>query len=274
MSSYEEQRQKQIAKNKALFTELRLQQGADALHGPHKTKAKSASKPPAAKRRKIEGTAALPQRISARIAGAEVKPVYIDEEPRFIERVARPKISKQSKLPRSLPTPPADNPKRSADDIERLRVQWSDWKPTAAAPTRDEDGTFHFNDSPDFTPNKSPEEMLREGCFGGTYWRPLYSKALGITIQDDWRELPEEWAAGLDVERYLTSSTYEPEVNKYGVSSGQSIEEWEANGWIEHEFDVRGWFQWYCRFFLGRRCRDDDRQIGRWKKVSHPRSEV
>ena len=106
---------------------------------------------------------------------------------------------------------------------------------------------------------------MREGCFGGTYWRPLYSKSLGITIKDDWKELPPEWTSGLATTKFLTSTTYDPAVNKYGVASGQSIEEWEANGWINHEFDVRGWFQWYCRFFLGRRCDDDDRQIGRWR---------
>ena len=67
-------------------------------------------------------------------------------------------------------------------------------------------------------------------------------------------------------ERMLTSSTYDPSVNKYGVACGQSIEEWEAAGWINHEYDVRGWFQWYCRFYMGRRCDDDERRISRWKK--------
>jgi hypothetical protein len=55
-------------------------------------------------------------------------------------------------------------------------------------------------------------------------------------------------------------------VNKYKVACGQSIEEWEASGWIRHEYDVRGWFQWYSRFFQGRRCDDDERQVSRWKK--------
>lgn len=68
------------------------------------------------------------------------------------------------------------------------------------------------------------------------------------------------------MEKYLTSSTYDPEVNKFGVACGQSIEAWEASGWIKHEFDVRGWMQWYVRFFRGRRCEDDERQVSRWKK--------
>jgi hypothetical protein len=261
MSSYEERRQKQIAKNRALFDELKLQHAGDALQGP---RAKPHAVNPPAKRRKIESARAHPQRSSARIAGAEVKPVYIDEKITFSERVTRP--SKKQTAPRSLPTPPADNPKRSQQELERLREQWSAWKPAAGPPTRDENGAYHFDSDVDFTPNKSPSEMMREGCFGGTYWRPLYSKALGVSIQDDWKELPEEWISGLKIEKFLTSMEYDPEVNKFGVSSGQTIEEWEAAGWINHEYDVRGWFQWYCRYFLGRRCDDDERQISRWKK--------
>ena len=40
---------------------------------------------------------------------------------------------------------------------------------------------------------------------------------------------------------------------------------------IRRELDPRGWFQWYCRFFSGRRTNDDDRQIGRWKGVAGER---
>ena len=48
--------------------------------------------------------------------------------------------------------------------------------------------------------------------------------------------------------------------------AGQSIEEWEAAGWINYNFDPRGWFQWYTRFYQGRRCDDDERQVGRWRR--------
>ncbi|KAH9825720.1 vegetatible incompatibility protein HET-E-1 [Teratosphaeria destructans] len=149
--------------------------------------------------------------------------------------------------------PPALIP---VEDIEALRKRWTDWTPTAPPPTRDEDGTLHFPDFPDFQPNKSPEEMLREGCFA-----PRYPHA------DDWvADLPAAWTAGLDVARALTSATYDPAVNKFAVACGQSIEAWEAAGWIAHAYDVRGWFQWYVRFFRGRRCADDGRQVGRWKR--------
>ncbi|WKT54178.1 hypothetical protein QSH57_004762 [Fusarium oxysporum f. sp. vasinfectum] len=111
-----------------------------------------------------------------------------------------------------------------------------------------------------------PNQIIREGSFGGSYWRPLFSKRFVITIQDDWRKLPSSLMAGLNVDEYLTSDTYNPEINKYRVACGQSIEEWEAAGWIAHEYNIRGWFQWYCRFWMGRRCFDDERQISRWKK--------
>lgn len=151
-------------------------------------------------------------------------------------------------------------------DVDVLRTGWASWKATAPPPTRDEEAMVMFPDQPLFVPNKSPEEMIREGCFGGSYFRPLYSRKLGITITDDWRELPDEWISGLDVDTWLCSPTYNPDINKYKVSCGQSIEEWEAAGWINHAYDVRGWFQWYCRFFMGRRCEDDERQISRWRK--------
>ncbi|KIW08116.1 uncharacterized protein PV09_01051 [Verruconis gallopava] len=260
MGSYEEARQKQIAKNKALFEELKLQHAGEVLQGS-RTHAKTDHS--RAKRRKLETKSKLPQRSSARLAGAEAKPVYVEDE--LISSEGRPMLRQKSK-PTVTTAPHVEGPRRSGDEIKRLREQWSMWKPTAELPERDDDGTFHFEDHPDFLPNKSPAEMMREGCFGGTYWRPLYSKALGITVEDDWKELPADWIEGLDVKKYLTSAVYDAEVNKFGVAAGQSIEAWEAAGWIDHEHDVRGWFQWYCRFFQGRRCEDDERQISRWKK--------
>jgi hypothetical protein len=75
----------------------------------------------------------------------------------------------------------------------------------------------------------------------------------------DWEELPDSWKEGKDGARCLTSSEDDLEANKYGGSYGQSIEEWEGNGWINHTYDVRGWFQWHCRFFPGRKGDDDER---------------
>ncbi|KAI2612453.1 uncharacterized protein GGS25DRAFT_119724 [Hypoxylon fragiforme] len=253
MSEYEARRLENIKRNEALVKDIGLQ---------NDIKEEKGSKPSAVKRRKPE--ASKPTRTSARIANALVNPVYIDntqDEPNPSKRLKRLPRKSQASAPGS--SRPQSSPNQ---DAKALIANWSLWTPVAGPPARDLQGDYHFDSHPSFTPNKSPEDIIRQGSFGGTYWRPLYSQHLRTTISEDWTELPSSWTAGLDVQRYLTSKAYDPEVNKYGVACGQSIEEWEAAGWIAHEYDVRGWFQWYCRFWLGRRCADDDRQISRWRK--------
>jgi hypothetical protein len=246
MNSFELQRLENIKHNQQLLKDLNLKGLLPA---------RDSEKKPATKRRKL-GSA--PSRTSARIASSTKRSYNEDvaEENPQPKRVQpkKPSIQKldYATIPRS--------------DIEFIRLGWTDWKPTAPPPRRDADGTFHFESHPSFTPNKSPEEVIREGCFGGSYYRPLRSQKLGITIEDDYKELPRSWINGLDVSRNLASTTYNPDVNKFKVACGQSIEEWEAAGWINHDYDVRGWFQWYTRFFQGRRSEDDDRQVSRWRK--------
>jgi len=213
----------------------------------------------------------VPVRSSARIATAGIRPSLTEDSSEKDHHVSRyrkipPKTRHSNK--NSVNRNPENDIRTLAPsaDAEEVRAQWVKWEAAAKSPTRDEDGIFHFEDFCAFTPNKSPEEMMREGCFGGSYWRPLKSRKLGILIVDDYKELPKEWYAGLNIGKYMTSSEYDPEVNKYKVTCGQSIEEWEQNGWIAYEYDIRGWFQWYCRFFQGRRCGDDDRQVSRWRK--------
>ena len=55
-------------------------------------------------------------------------------------------------------------------------------------------------------------------------------------------------------------------LNKYGVKCGTSLRLWENKGWIS-EIDPYGWFQWYVRYWLGRRSKDDERQFNSWKKI-------
>lgn len=260
-----------IKRNKALLEHL----GAAAQGQIVRDSASASSRAvrrPAGKKQRIEKPRAAPSRTSARIAATPAKPKYNDDDEEFIQGLGvRP--AKQGKRRATEPavkreTLEAEEAQADPDmNVDDLQVSWSSWTPSASPPTRDEAGFFHFDSHPDFMPNKSPTEVVREGAFGGSYFRPLYSKKLGITISND---CPASLAEDLDASFYLTSPTYNPEANKFKVACGQSIEQWEANGWINHQFDVRGWFQWYCRFFDGRRCADDDRQVSRWKKCVGP----
>lgn len=259
MNDYETRRLEKIKQNQKLLAELDIKPVIPKTRAPD-------DRPPPKKRKVLQASA--PSRTSARIAATPVRPSYNEDE-----------ASKPVTLPRSVPKKGRKGQSASAfnaeedteglvpaKDIEEIKIGWTSWEASAPVPTRSDDNVFHFEDYPDFLPNKSPEEMLREGCFGGGYYRPLKSRKLGIVVENDWEELPGDWVDGLRVEKFLTNSNYDPDVNKFKVSCGQSIEEWEAAGWISHEHDVRGWFQWYTRFYLGRRCEDDDRQVSRWKK--------
>lgn len=120
----------------------------------------------------------------------------------------------------------------------------------------------------DFNPNRTPEEVLRAGSFGGTYFRPITSAVTNIRYRasDVLRDsVKAEWIQGLNASSVLSSSTYTAMVNKYKVKCGGSLGMWESSGWIS-DSDPYGWFQWYCRFYQGRRCADDKRQISRWLK--------
>ena len=128
-----------------------------------------------------------------------------------------------------------------------------------------------FDDFPEFKPNLSPKQVLQLGSFGGTYFRPIESGVTGKSYGAEvWKELPGDWLEGLDVERQVASPEYDKEVNRYRVRSGASLEEWEDKGWIVSQ-DPYGWFQWYCRFYQGRRTEDDARQVDRWAKCAGER---
>ena len=109
----------------------------------------------------------------------------------------------------------------------------------------------------EFLPNLTPKEVIQSGSFGGIYFDDCNKK---IAINSN--EFPLDWFKGLEKNQYQ-SNKYNKKVNHFKIKSGLSQEEWEEKGWI-HPQDPRGWFQWYCRYFLGRRTDDDKRQIGRW----------
>ena len=112
------------------------------------------------------------------------------------------------------------------------------------APSGDD---FH----PEFTPDLSPRTMLALGVFGGKYMTDCQS------------EFPKDW---FDTAR-LSPAGRDPALNFFGVDASQPLSVWQEKGWI-HPDDPRGWFQWYCRYFSGRRLPgEDERQIGRWKAM-------
>jgi len=141
---------------------------------------------------------------------------------------------------------------------------------TERIPKRNSDGVLIFPDEKEFRPNMTPKEVLQAGSFGGTYFRPIKSSVTGLKYNKMWNELPQNWLEGLNIKRMVSSTNYDDKVNTYKAKCGGSLEMWETSGWID-KIDPYGWFMWYCRFYLGRRCKDDDRQIGRWKNCTGPK---
>jgi hypothetical protein len=103
----------------------------------------------------------------------------------------------------------------------------------------------------EFRPQLSPKEMLKLGVFGGKY------------MSDCTEEFPVDWFE----KARLCSEIHDPKLNYFGVNASQTLAEWRRKGWI-YKDDPRGWFQWYCRYYMGRRCPDDERQIKRWKSMT------
>ena len=76
----------------------------------------------------------------------------------------------------------------------------------------------------DFGVNKTPVEVIREGAFGGTYFRDIYS---GITGKWQKKTLKEfDQLKDID-QKYYCSDYYDVSVNEYGVKCGTSLRFWE-----------------------------------------------
>jgi hypothetical protein len=111
--------------------------------------------------------------------------------------------------------------------------------------------------APEFQPQLTPKQMLELGVFGGKY------------LCDCTGEFPADWFAAAK----LSPAGKNPKLNYFGVDASQPLSEWRRKGWI-HPDDPRGWFQWYCRYFVGRRMEDDARQIARWKQIARHVAQV
>jgi len=110
----------------------------------------------------------------------------------------------------------------------------------------------------EFKPELTPKQMLELGVFGGKY------------MTDCKKEFPSSWFK----KAKLSSKKHDPKLNFFKVNASQPLKIWRKNGWINKN-DPRGWFQWYCRYYYGRRLPEEDkRQIKRWKQIKRHISQV
>ena len=115
----------------------------------------------------------------------------------------------------------------------------------------------------DFGTNKTPVEIIKEGAFGGAYFRDIYSGVNGRWYKNSWKEF--DVLENIDL-KYYCSNYYDVSLNKYGVKYGTPLRFWGNKGCI-NPIDPYGWFQWYFRYCLGRRSKDDEKQIKRWNGI-------
>jgi len=111
-----------------------------------------------------------------------------------------------------------------------------------------------------FEPDLTPKQMLALGVFGGRYMR------------DCQKEFPKDWFVHA---KFLPPDMAKPDkkLNYFGEHASQSLAVWRQKGWIRTQ-DPRGWFQWYCRYYMGRRSEDDERQIKRWRAITRHTSQI
>ncbi len=114
------------------------------------------------------------------------------------------------------------------------------------------------NFDPRFKPELTPKQMLALGVFGGKY------------MTDCKDEFPSDWYK----KAKLCSEMHDAKLNLFGVNASQPLSVWRKKGWIFAD-DPRGWFQWYCRYFMGRRIAgEDEKQIKRWLAIKRHIAQV
>jgi hypothetical protein len=117
----------------------------------------------------------------------------------------------------------------------------------------------------DFAPYYTPQQMLTMGVFEGKY------------MNDCKEEFPREWYIAAEKRGKLCTRA-DPGINYFGIKSRLSLQEWRKRGWIpitQGDKDLRGWFQWYCRYWIGRRMPHVDKiQIKRWKAFTRHYAQV
>jgi hypothetical protein len=105
---------------------------------------------------------------------------------------------------------------------------------------------------PNFNPAFTPKQMLEMGVFEGKYMRDCH------------HEFPSSWFTHA---KEAKGDHRDPSLNYFGLVARKSLKEWGENGWI-YGNDPRGWMQWWCRLYYGRREPEIDKiQINRWLSI-------
>ncbi|KAK0552343.1 hypothetical protein OC846_002944 [Tilletia horrida] len=238
---------------------------------PSEAKGKGKATGNSLKRQRTEQPRPSGSRVSARLQGAQPSHSYTElsdsEDSSRDDDLARNRFSKLAKVQGPRMDENEDIEGRGAyEEYERKP------RPRLYGSGVGGKGRIIFEDRwKIFTPNLTPEEMMRGGMFGGTAFRRHRSAVTGrwLEPEEELAALPKEWLDNIDVENTLTREDYDPSVNRFGVKASQSLAEWEKAGWVR-PCDPRGWWGWYISFYLGRRCSDDARQINRWLKAVGP----
>jgi hypothetical protein len=212
-----------------------------------------------------------PQKSKTDSKGSAPKKGKESESP--IKKAAPKKAAKSTpKTKAASKGSPLNKGKESSKAPANRVVPVSDKSDVPLGVKRDSRDRLVFEGFPNFRPTLTPKQVIQAGSFGGIYFNPTggrksvkYPKGCDI----DPNEFPADWFEGLRDEQYK-GTRYNIQLNRYKVKSGQNQQQWEEQGWIRDQ-DKRGWFQWYCRFCLGRRTDDDKRQISRWTGVAGPK---
>lgn len=120
-----------------------------------------------------------------------------------------------------------------------------------------------FENFPNYKPDYTPKEMFELGIFSGRYFRPIYSRVNQKNYSNVYKEF--SFLKDVDINK-INNPNWDVNINKYKTNASLSLQYWEDHGWI-HPQDPYGHVQWYCRFYNGRRTKDDLRQISRANNV-------
>ncbi|WVQ63205.1 uncharacterized protein L199_001356 [Kwoniella botswanensis] len=269
LDDYEKERIANIKERDNLLASLGLSTPSKTIFGmtpKTKTKASTLSSAEARRKRELRAKEASLRRViepirrSGRLAQREVEMKGLADD----DDLTPPPPTNNKPLPlipKAKIIQLAPGPSYSSSSSEETHER-------APRPGRGDDGRLIFEGRWEgvFTPNLTPQEMFEGGAFGGGFFADTYSNILKseLSSKDDISSLPFVIP---NPTKLLSNTDPDGENNRFRVRAGQSLQEWEKAGWIWKE-DPRGWAQWYTRFWEGRRCQDDERQVRRWMKVA------